>query len=92
MISRLNHSLRSGSFSQRIEQLLGCNKRQCPDWISFNLSRVCSGKTTEHWKFDHVTTLSSYDLANKTERLVACHWRNLRPCIKHDNQTKSHFI
>lgn len=90
ILARLNHLLKRGIYSRRTEELLGCSKKQFLDWISFNFEEdLCWQTHGTVWEFDHITPFSTYDLTDELQLLAACNWKNLRPCIKISNQTKS---
>jgi len=40
------------------------------------------------WDVDHITPLSWFNLEDRNQLLVACHYSNLQPLLKSENYSK----
>lgn len=82
----IRHSWRSGSAVRD----LGCT---IGDFKQYLESKFLPGMTWENygfkgWHIDHIVPLSNFNLKNREEFLVACHYTNLQPLWAHDNLQK----
>jgi len=77
------------SKSEHTIDYLGCNYEEYHDWIfdhNYNLDN------RSDWHIDHVIPLSSFNLDNKEEQLVAFNWRNTSPLSSKENLAKNNRI
>jgi hypothetical protein len=80
----------SASVTAWIRDLLGCT---ISELITYLQSKFLPGMSWENygrkgWHIDHIRPLSSFDLTDVEQRLVAFHHRNLQPLWAGDNMRK----
>lgn len=76
-----------------ISALVGCNSATLRTWLE---SQFKPGMGWDNygtvWVIDHKIPLASFDLDNAAHRKVACHYTNLQPLTKKENQQKGASI
>lgn len=94
--SRLNMAMRSNSKSGSAVKDLGCSipdlKSHLESKFSYGMSWDNYGSSKESWVIDHILPLSSFDLSNRNELLVACNFINLQPLWYIDNAVKGNKV
>jgi len=85
----IKHSYKSGSAIKD----LGCS---IPELKLHLESKFQSGMTWDNygkygWHIDHIKPLSSFDLTNREQVLMACHYTNLQPLWAIDNMIKNKY-
>lgn len=81
------------SREMRTEQYVGCSFEEAKQRIESQFTR---GMTWENcgsfWHLDHIVPLSSFDLNNPKQRMIANHISNLRPLKAKENLKKGNKI
>jgi hypothetical protein len=68
---------------------LGCSISELKNYLE---SQFKSGMTWDNyrkWHIDYIEALANFDLTNRHQCKMACHYSNLRPMWAHDNISKS---
>jgi hypothetical protein len=86
--SRLGSAIKKGSKRGSAVDDLGCSIEQLKTHIETQFAPGMSWGNWGSWHIDHIKPLSSFDLADREQFLVACHYSNLQPLWQHDNQVK----
>ena len=91
---RLNKGLKRNSKTGSAVKDLGCTIDELKTHLE---SKFQSGMTWDNWSregwhIDHVKPLASFDLTDKEQLLIACHYTNLQPLWAKDNIAKSDKI
>lgn len=71
---------------------LGCSLDYLKSHLESKFSNGMNWDNYGKWHIDHIRPLSSFDLTNKDEFRVACHYTNLQPLWAVDNLLKSNKI
>lgn len=73
---------------------LGCTIEQLKLHLEykFQSGMTWNNWTINGWHIDHIIPLSSFNLSNKEELLIACNYTNLQPMWAKDNLTKSNKL
>ncbi len=96
--TRLNLCLKGKIKNGSSVRDLGCT---VPELIKYIESKFSLGMSwnnwgridKEHtWNLDHIRPLSSFDLTDRKQFLLACHYTNLQPLWSLDNRLKSNKI
>jgi uncharacterized Zn-finger protein len=89
--SRIRNSL--GYKSKKTIEYLGCNTEQYFNWLKYNfIDHFCLENHGKEWHIDHVIPLSTFDLTNEEEQLIAFNWRNTMPLSCKENLSKNKKI
>jgi len=87
--TRLWCALKGGWKSGSAVKDLGCT---IPELQTYLESKFQSGMTWDNqgeWHIDHIKPLASFDLTNREQLLIACHYSNLQPLWATENIVKS---
>jgi hypothetical protein len=87
--TRLHHAIKTGAKAGSAVRDLGCS---IPEFKSHIEAQFQPGMTWENWgdwHLDHIKPLSSFDLTDRDQFLVACHYTNYQPLWAADNFAKS---
>lgn len=69
--------------------LLNCDLEFFKKWISFQFSEEMNWDNYGvYWNIDHVKPCSSFDFSKKEDQKECFQWKNTRPCIKSENESK----
>jgi hypothetical protein len=87
--TRLSDALRGNKKVGSAVSDLGCS---IPEFKSYIESKFSCGMTWSNygneWHLDHIIPLSKFDLTERDQLLIACHYSNYQPLWKHDNLSK----
>ena len=92
--NRLNKALKRNNKTGSAVKDLGCTIDELKTHLE---SKFQSGMTWDNWSLegwhiDHVKPLASFDLTDKEQLLIACHYTNLQPLWAKDNLIKGDKI
>jgi len=82
---RLRRVVKTGSAVKN----LGCS---IPEFLAHLESKFTTGMSWDNygkWHIDHIKPLSSYDLTNPEQLILACHYSNLQPLWAAENISKN---
>lgn len=82
---RLRRVVKTGSAVKN----LGCS---IPEFLAHLESKFTTGMSWNNygkWHIDHIKPLSSYDLTNPEQLILACHYSNLQPLWAAENISKN---
>lgn len=73
---------------------LGCSIDELKIYLEskFQLGMTWDNWGFEGWHIDHIKPLASFDLTDREQFLIACHYTNLQPLWAKDNMAKSDKI
>src|SRR5208283_2328184 len=87
--SRLRCAIKNNQKSGSAVRDLGCSveflKQHLEQQFKVGMTWENYGKV---WHIDHIEPLCSFDLEDREQLLIACHYTNLRPLFKEDNLKK----
>jgi len=91
---RFSRSLGRGSEAGSAVRDLGCGINELKEYLE---SLFLEGMTWENhgihgWHIDHIIPLSSFDLTDRGQILIACNYKNLQPLWAKDNLSKGDKI
>lgn len=91
---RLNKALKRNKKTGSAVKDLGCTIDELKTHLE---SKFQSGMTWDNWSregwhIDHIKPLASFDLTDKEQLLIACHYTNLQPLWAKDNIAKGNKI
>lgn len=87
--SRLNKALRGRVKSGSAVRDLGCTVSELLAWLEAKFSPDMTwGNYGSVWTLDHIRPLSAFDLSDRAQLLVACHYTNLQPMLSAENIRK----
>jgi len=89
--SRINMALKGNAKSGSAVRDLGCAIAELKAYLE---AKFLPGMTWTNWSktgwhIDHIRPLASFDLTDREQFLVACHYTNLQPLWAEDNMKKS---
>ena len=73
-------------------EYLGCGSKEYMSWILNNNDGYTLANHGKEWHIDHVIPLSTFDLDDEDQQLVAFNWRNTMPLAAKDNLSKNNKI
>ncbi len=88
MRNRLNAAIRGRFRAGSAVRDLGCS---IPDFLIYVAERFLPGMSWENWgewHLDHIRPLSSFDIADRAQFLMAAHFTNYQPLWAVDNLSK----
>lgn len=80
----LQHGYKAGSAVRD----LGCTVAECTEYLESLFQPGMTWENHGEWEIDHVCPLASFDLSNREQFLQACHYTNLQPLWRSDNNAK----
>lgn len=88
--NRLNMSIKNNARSGSAVRDLGCSIPEFKKYLESKFQRGMSWAnwTMDGWHIDHIKPLASFDLSDRNQLLVACHYTNLQPLWANDNYVK----
>lgn len=90
--SRLNKAIKRQQKAGSFVKDLGCSIEELKQYLQ---SKFQPGMTWENygkWHIDHIRPLSSFNLEDRKEFILACNYNNLQPLWAKDNLRKSNKI
>ena len=85
--SRIYKALKQNKEDHTIKYL-GCGSNEYLDWmITYNEEYTLDNHGK--WHIDHVIPLSTFNMEDKEEQLIAFNWRNTMPLSRNENLTKN---
>jgi len=86
--NRMKKAVKRGARTSSVIAALGCS---VPDLIAYLEAQFKDAMTWSNhgeWHIDHIRPVSSFDLTDPAQFLQACHFSNLQPLWRRENQTK----
>jgi hypothetical protein len=71
---------------------LGCGSNEYLQWILHNDQNYTLENRGKVWHIDHVIPISTFDLNDKHQQLIAFNWRNTMPLAAKENLSKNNKI
>lgn len=65
-----------------------CTKPFLINWMKFQFSPNMSWDNYGKWEIEHIIPFSAFDLTDKDQVDICCHWTNLQPMCKKQNKKK----
>jgi hypothetical protein len=89
--SRLGHAIKNDQKIGSAVNDLGCSIPKLKIYLEslFQLGMSWDNYGFRGWHIDHIEPLSKFNLLNRDELLIACHYTNLQPLWWQDNIKKS---
>jgi len=73
-------------------EYLGCSRDEYIKWLLNNNNNFNLENRGKDWHIDHVIPLSTFELENEEQQLIAFNWRNTAPLSVKENLKKSNKI
>jgi hypothetical protein len=89
--TRIYNSLKRNKTKHTVEYL-GCSSEDYYKWIMNYNSLYTSQNYGPEWHIDHVIPLSTFNLENSEQQLLAFNWRNTMPLSSIENMQKNNRI
>jgi len=90
--SRLRSAIRFNYKAGSAVRDLGCSVEEFKTYIEDQFQEGMSWENHGEWHLDHIIPLSAFDLTNRDEFLIACHFTNYQPLWATDNIRKGSKI
>lgn len=90
--TRLKDSLRRGTKTGSFVRDLGCSIEQLKQYLEAKFQVGMTWNNHGEWHIDHIKPLSSFDLTDREQFLLACNYTNLQPLWAKDNLSKGNKI
>jgi uncharacterized protein (DUF983 family) len=88
---RILHCLKNKTM--KTNKYLGCNSSEYNLWLcSYYNETINFENHGTVWHIDHVIPISTFNLEDNNEKLLAFNWRNTMPLLKEDNLSKNNKI
>jgi hypothetical protein len=73
--------------------LLGCDVNFLKEWLQYNFKEgMTLDNYGQYWHIDHVIPCSLFNLQDKNELKICCHWTNLQPMEAKANLSKNNSL
>lgn len=76
-------------FQDKYKELIGCSPRQLKVYLTLLFREEMTWENYGEWTIDHKKPLSSFDLTDKDQVLLANHYSNLQPLWGFENDIKA---
>jgi len=86
--NRLNASIKSGCKAGSAVRDLGCSIEEFMDYIAGMFQDGMVWDNWGEWHLDHIKPMASFDLTDRENFLVCCHYTNFRPLWAEENLRK----
>jgi len=86
--TRLYHAIENEQKPGSAVRDLGCSIATLKTYLEVQFEPDMSWNNYGEWHIDHIRPLSSFDLVDREQFLVACHYTNLQPLWAEDNLSK----
>ena len=90
--SRLFFALKGERKSGSAVKDLGCSIPELRTYLEFKFQSGMTWDNQGEWHIDHIKPLASFDLTDRKQLLLACHYTNLQPLWAIDNLSKGDKI
>ncbi len=86
--TRLNSAIKRQCKSGSAIQDLGCSIKELKLYLEVQFQPGMTWDNHGEWHIDHIQPLCKFDLTNREELLIVCHYTNLQPLWASDNISK----
>lgn len=86
---RLNCALRGKAKVGSAVGDLGCTIDELKSYLESKFKLGMTWENRSLWHIDHIRPLSSFDLTDREQLLIACNWQNLQPLWAQENLLKN---
>ena len=86
--TRLYNAIKNTQKSGSAVKDLGCSVEEFKQYIESKFQQGMSWDNHGRWHLDHITPLAWFNLEDRNQFLVACHYTNLQPLWARDNYIK----
>lgn len=86
--ARLAQAVRNNAKGGSAVRDLGCGIAEFRDYIATKFTPGMSWDNWGDWHLDHIRPLASFDLSDRGQVLIACHYTNYQPLWAIDNRLK----
>jgi len=92
--ARLHRAINRNSKAGSAVKDLGCSIKEFKQYLEskFQTNMNWDNWSFEGWHIDHIKPLASFDLTDREQLLIACHYTNLQPLWAKDNMAKGDKI